>query len=419
MQTENTDVLVIGAGPAGSISAAMIHKAGLKVRVVEKEKFPRFVIGESLLPRCMEVLQDADLLETIKAKGFQEKFGAKFLKDDMVSDFNFSEQFTDGWKWTWQVQRADFDNALIQEVERRGVPVQFETTVTNIKFNEDESSETTVQKKDGSTETIKARFIIDASGYGRVIPRMFNLDKPSNLDPRKAIFAHVKDKHRHKFDEPNRIIVLIYAPGTWVWIIPFSNGVTSLGFVGSFDYFNNIPGDLTQQFETLINGNEYLKSRFSDVERIFEPRKLEAWSATTDKFFGKGFVLTGNVTEFLDPVFSSGVMFATVSSHTAAKLVIRKLKGENVDWSTDYTKFIQQGVDTFRTYVMAWYDGTLEKIFFAENPDLEVKRQICSVLAGYVWDQNNPFVKEHDTALDRTVRIIRYQNKVAKLNTKL
>src|SRR6187401_323994 len=111
--SEKIDVLVIGAGPAGSIAAAMIHKSGLSVRVVEKEKFPRFVIGESLLPRCMEVLEDANLLETIKAKGFQEKFGAKFLKGNDVSDFNFTDQFTDGWKWTWQVQRAEFDHALI------------------------------------------------------------------------------------------------------------------------------------------------------------------------------------------------------------------------------------------------------------------------------------------------------------------
>jgi flavin-dependent dehydrogenase len=416
MITENTDVLVIGAGPAGSIAAAMINKAGFQVRVVEREKFPRFVIGESLLPRCMEVLEDADLLETIKAKGFQEKFGAKFLLGDKVSDFNFSEQFSKGWTWTWQVQRAEFDNALIKEVEKRGVPVEFETTVIDIKIADDESSITTVQKKDGSTKTIKARFIIDASGYGRVIPRMFNLEKPSNLDPRKAVFAHVEDKHRMDFDEPNRIIVLIYAPGTWVWIIPFSNGVTSLGFVGSFDFFNTIPGDLAQQFKTLIEGNEYLKGRFGNVSWVFEPKKLEAWSATTDRFFGKGFILTGNVTEFLDPVFSSGVMFATVSSHIASKLVIRKLQGENIDWDTDYTKFIQQGVDTFRTYVMAWYDGTLEKIFFAENSDPQVKRQICSVLAGYVWDQENPFVREHDTALTKLVKILRYQGKVEALN---
>jgi len=404
--SKKIDVLVIGAGPAGSVSAAMVHKAGYSVRVVEREKFPRFVIGESLLPRCMEVLEDCGFLDAVKAKKFQEKFGAKFMKEDKVSDFNFSDQYSKGWTWTWQVQRAEFDLTLITEVARRGVPVDFETTVTAIEFLPDESSITTVQKKDGTTETIEARYIIDASGYGRVIPRLFNLDKPSNLDPRKAVFAHVNDVHRNNHDEPNRIIAVMYAPGVWSWIIPFSTGVTSLGFVGSFDYFNAMGGDPSSQFRTFIDGNAYLKKRFGDVDWVFEPRKLEAWSATTDKFYGHGFVLTGNVTEFLDPIFSSGVMFATVSSHIASKMVIRKLQGESVDWDNDYTHFIRQGVDTFRTYVMAWYDGTLEKIFFSKNPDPDIKRQICSVLAGYVWDQTNPYVKDHAGSLKRLVKLI-------------
>jgi hypothetical protein len=158
-----------------------------------------------------------------------------------------------------------------------------------------------------------------------------------------------------------------------------------------------------------------LKKRFGDVEWVFQPRKLEAWSATTDKFYGKGFVLTGNVTEFLDPIFSSGVMFATVSSHLASQLVIRKLKGESIDWDNDYTNFIRQGVDTFRTYVMAWYDGTLEKIFFSKNPDPNIKRQICSVLAGYVWDKSNPFVKDHALALKRLAKLIDVQEKLANI----
>jgi flavin-dependent dehydrogenase len=409
---KETDVLVIGAGPAGSIAAAMIHQAGLKVMAVEREKFPRFVIGESLLPRCMEVLEDAQLLEAVKAKQFQQKFGAKFLKDGDVADFNFSDQFTKGWNWTWQVPRAEFDLALTQEVQRKGVSVDFETTVIGIEFFEDESSITTVERKDGTRDQIKARFIVDASGYGRVIPRLFKLDKPSNLDPRKAVFAHVKDTHRMKFEEPNRIIVVMYAPGVWVWIIPFASGITSLGFVGSFGFFDNIKGGLDQQYKILINGNAYLKQRFGDVEWIFEPRKLEAWSATTEKFFGKGYVLTGNVTEFLDPIFSSGVMFATVSSHLASQLVIKKMKGEHVNWDEDYTKAIQQGVDTFRTYVMAWYDGTLEKIFFAKKPDLEIKRQICSVLAGYVWDQNNPYVRDHERAIKRLAKLIDVQQRM-------
>lgn len=408
MNIAETDVLVIGAGPAGSIAAAMINQAGFKVRVVEREKFPRFVIGESLLPRCMEVLDDAKMLDAVKAKNFQEKNGAKFLRaNNDIADYNFSEQFTQGWSWTWQVPRAEFDTALATEIQRRSVPLDFQTTVTDIKILENEESLTTVESVDGRKEQIRARFIVDASGYGRVIPRLFKLEKPSTLDPRKAIFAHVTDAHRASFEEPNRITIVVYAPGVWVWVIPFSNGNASVGFVGNHAFFENYNGDLTQQFKALVDGMPYLKNRFGDATFLFEPRKLESWSSISEKFYGNGYVLTGNVTEFLDPVFSSGVMFATVSSHQASKLVIRKLRGESVDWQRDYTEMLEKGVNTFRAFVKGWYDGTLETIFFTHEPDPLIKRQITSVLAGYVWDENNPFVKNPDAALQSLVKKIK------------
>lgn len=413
MKKNKTDVLIIGAGPAGTIAASLIHKAGLDVRVVERMKFPRFVIGESMLPRCMEVLQEAELLDAVAAMNFQQKSGAKFRMGDEVADYKFADQFTSGWQWTWQVPRAEFDHALAKEVERKGVNIDFEATVTDIHFNGDEPSVTLVEHKDGIQEEIEAKFIIDASGYGRVIPKVLGFENKSSLDPRRAVFAHVKDVNRLEFDEPNRITVVVYQPGVWVWMIPFSNGNTSVGFVGSHAFFEKYAGDPKAQFNALIQGSPFLKNRFRDAGFIFEPRVLESWSSASDKFYGDGYVLTGNVTEFLDPIFSSGVMFAAVSSHLASTLVIRKLKGENIDWEKEYTGKLHQGVNTFRAFVAAWYDGTLEKIFFVKEPDPLIKRQICSVLAGYVWDLENPFVKEPEVALKRLVKYIeagkRYQ----------
>jgi flavin-dependent dehydrogenase len=405
---KHTDVLVIGAGPAGTIAAASIHKAGYSVEIVEKLKFPRFVIGESLLPRCMEALEEAGLLEAVKAKHFQEKFGAKFVLGDKVCDFNFTEQHSNGWTWTWQVPRAEFDQTLATACEAMGIPVHFEQEVTAIKINDDGSSETTVVDKDGNEEVYHARFIVDGSGYGRVIPRLFNLERPSTLPARQTLFAHFQDLHREQVsDEPNRITIHIYNETTWIWVIPFSNGITSVGFVGFPDFFESLEGSMEEKLRYLINSHGPLQQRFGDCPMCFEPREIKAWSVTTDRFYGKGFVLTGNVTEFLDPVFSSGVTLASVSAQNAARLVIRELQGEVVDWEKEYMEVCMQGVEVFRTFVNSWYNGDLHDIFFSRNQNPDMRRQICSVLAGYVWDDTNPFVQHHEKNVKTLARYIR------------
>ena len=196
--------------------------------------------------------------------------------------------------------------------------------------------------------------------------------------------------------EPNRITVYVHNATTWIWVIPFSNGNTSVGYVGNPEFFEQFTGSEEEKFRQLIAAQPELQDRFSNSVMMWEPRTLQSWSVTTDTFYGKGFVLTGNVTEFLDPVFSSGVTLASVSAQLAAKLVIRQLNGETVDWHQEYMKQMQLGVDVFRTYVNGWYDGSLFNIFFAENRSPEIMSQICSVLAGYVWDEENPFVKNHE-----------------------
>jgi flavin-dependent dehydrogenase len=416
------DVLVIGAGPAGTVAASIVHKAGFSVTIVEKQTFPRFVIGESLLPRCMEALDEAGFLDAVRAAGFQEKGGAKFEKNGKICDYSFADAFTTGWTWTWQVPRAEFDKILADTAEAQGVPIRYQSTVTAIRFHPDHASVTTIEDPSGAVTEIAARFIIDGSGYGRVIPRLFNLDKPSSLPPRKAVFVHSKDLKRAAADEPNRITIVVHKPGVWIWIIPFSNGNTSIGFVGDPTFFeataaNGAPaasaapaGTPEAQMRALIASSPYIADRFAGAEFIWEPRTLQSWSSTTERFYGDGYVLTGNVTEFLDPVFSSGVTLATVSSQLAAHLVIRTLGGESVDWDKEYTEVMQQGVNTFRTYVNTWYEGVLDTIFFADDQDPLIKSQICSVLAGYVWDMSNPYVKNHATAVYKLASLITFRD---------
>ena len=408
MAFEEIDVLVIGAGPSGTVAASIVNQAGYSVRIVEKTMFPRFVIGESLLPRCMEALDAAGFVPALEAQGFQKKFGAKFVKGEQIADFNFSNKFSAGWDWTWQVPRADFDTLLATEVQKMGVPVHFETEVTGIEFFGTDSV-TKVVGPAGEERNIKARFIIDASGYGRVIPRLFSLDRPSNLPGRKTLFAHFEDPHRYDFDEPDRITIVSHEGEVWAWVIPFSNGYTSVGFVGNPAFFEPFEGSVSEQLRQIIKTNDFTNRRFADSAFVMEPRVLEGWSVTTDRFFGDGFVLTGNVTEFLDPIFSSGVTLATVSGHRAAQLVCQQLAGESVDWQQDYVEPTMQGVNAFRSYVMGWYNGTLQDIIYAANPDPEIKRQICSVLAGYVWDLENPYVKHHARVLGSLAKLVRME----------
>ena len=409
---KKTNVLVIGAGPSGTVAASIIKKAGYEVIIVEKTQFPRFVIGESLLPRCLDALEEAELLDAVKAKNFQEKTGAKFVLKDALCDFSFKDQFTTGYNYAFQVQRADFDKVLADTCEKMGIPIYYKSEVTNIAFAEDGSSVTTIKKEDGSSFEIAADFIVDGSGYGRVIPKMFGLERPAQLPERKTIFSHIEDPNRHELEEPNRIVIYAQDNDCWIWTIPFSNGVTSVGFVALPEYFEKYghDDDIEAKYRSMIAAEPKLAKRFENATLRFEPKTLQSWSATTSTFYGNGFVLTGNVTEFLDPIFSSGVTLAASSAQIAANLVIKHLKGEAVDWQKDYQEYMLQGVDVFRTYVNAWYDGSLYKIFFADNKDKEIQSQICSVLAGYVWDQSNPFVKNHNKAVKSLVHFLEMQH---------
>lgn len=415
MLQEYVDVLVIGAGSSGCVSASYLHKNNVKVKVVEKTKFPRLVVGESLIPRVMDHFSEAGFFETLDAMNFEKKPGARFIRGEEICIFDFSNKYGDGWDWTWQVPRGDFDNTLAQEVVRKGIDLEFESEVISVAF-EGKNSTTVVKDKDGNLKQIHAKFIIDSSGYGRVLPRLLDLDTPSKLDPHSSIFTHVKDINRPDGIEGTQISFDILETQVWLWVIPFSNGNTSLGVVGPTEFINSLSenNDTREALNNAIKLSDFYIKRFGGVDFLFEPVKLENYSRSVKKMYGDGFALTGNSSEFLDPVFSSGVAFATESGMLAAKLYLKEHQGIAVDWEEDFTGYMKRGIAVFTTYVKEWYTGNLQTLFFhqPENPD--VKQKICSVLAGYVWDETNPFVKKHDNVIKNMAYMINAEKEMSE-----
>ena len=405
---ENTDVLIIGAGPSGSVAAAYLREKNIKVIVLEKTQFPRIVVGESLIPRSMDHFEEAGLLPYLEKQNFEVKPGARFIRGEQICIFDFSKKFGKGQDWTWQVPRADFDMTLADAIIDKGADLRFNEEVIDVQF-EGKKSITTVKKQNGETYQINAKFLIDASGYGRVLPRLLNIDSPSKLNPHSAIFTHIDDVRRPEGREGTQISFDIIETKVWLWVIPFSNGKTSVGIVGPTDYINQLSTnqDTTEALQNAIQKSDFYVNRFGNLPFEFNPIWLKNYSAAVTKMFGDGYVLTGNSTEFLDPVFSSGVCFATESGLKAAKLAIKEITGDKVDWQTDYEDYMKEGIDVFTTYVQEWYTGNLQELFFhqPENPD--VKEKICAVLAGYVWNKENPFVKKHYSVIRNMAHLIR------------
>ena len=408
MLIENTDVLIIGAGPSGSVAAAYLRQNNINVIVLEKMQFPRIVVGESLIPRSMDHFEETGLLPYLEKQNFEVKPGARFIRGNEICIFDFSQKFGEGKDWTWQVPRADFDKTLANAIVDKGADLRFNEEVIDVQF-EDKNSTTTVKKQNGETYQINAKFLIDASGYGRVLPRLLNIDSPSKLNPHSAIFAHIDDIRRPKGQEGTQISFDIIETKVWLWVIPFSNGKTSVGIVGPTEYINQLSTDqnTTEALQNAIKKSDFYVNRFGDLPFEFDPIWLKNYSAAVTKMFGEGYVLTGNSTEFLDPVFSSGVCFATESGLKAAKLAVKELKGENVDWQKDYEDYMKEGIAVFTTYVQEWYTGNLQELFFHRPENPEVKEKICAVLAGYVWNKENPFVKKHNNVIKNMAHLIK------------
>ncbi|ESS73467.1 tryptophan 2-halogenase CmdE [Methyloglobulus morosus KoM1] len=401
-------VIIIGAGPSGSIAGALLQNKGYQAVILEREKFPRFSIGESLLPQCMEFIEQAGMLQAVHDAGFQLKTGADFIVGDRRSEFYFSDKFSPGFDTTYQVQRASFDALLASEAQRQGCVIHWQHQVTAADFSGARPM-LTVTDEQGARYPIDADFVLDASGFGRVLPRLLDLDRPSSFPVRQALFTHLEDRIDDEGYDRNQIRIIVHPDmaDVWYWLIPFGNGRCSLGVVGESDIFNAIVGDQAHVFHTLVAQEPSLRALLHNAQFDTAINGIKGYSANVSQLFGQGYALLGNAGEFLDPVFSSGVTIAMKSASLAADVLDRQFQGQPVDWRCEFAEPLQKGVDTFRTYVTAWYEGGLQDVIFYNHQQPNIKAMICSILAGYVWDESNPYVKNSQARLKTLVELCR------------
>ncbi|WP_118183550.1 NAD(P)/FAD-dependent oxidoreductase [Paraburkholderia phosphatilytica] len=394
-QADNTfDVAIIGAGPAGAVAAALLRKAGRSVLVLERQHFPRFSIGESLLPQSMAYLEEAGMLQAVVEAGFQYKNGAHFVWRDQTATIDFRDKHTPGWGTTYQVERALFDDLLVRCAAEQGAVVRFGHTVRSMQTGD--APVLDVIDEAGNAYEVRSRFVFDASGFGRVLPRLLNLESPTGMPTRAAIFTHVRDGLPLDATDRNKITIATHPVhrDVWFWMIPLAGGKSSVGCVAHAAFLDVPEAEREAKLRALIQEEPTLARLIGDAPFLMPVRQIGGYAANVERLHGPGYALLGNAGEFLDPVFSSGVTIALRSAHLAVHTLERQLNGETVDWLASYDVPLRKGIDTFRVFVETWYTGELQDIIYYPRQTATIRRMLSAILAGYAWDETNPYVAE-------------------------
>jgi flavin-dependent dehydrogenase len=379
------DVVVVGGGPGGSSTAAFLAERGLSVALFEREAFPRFHVGESLMPATMLVLEEMGLRHEIDGRGFQLKYGAAFIDEENGKTQTF--YFLPGQKWpnyTYQVPRAEFDTMLLEHARKRGVTVHQPATVEAAVFDAD--GVTVTASAEGETVTVRAAVLVDASGRdGFMASRYGERRRIPNLG-KVALFAHYRGARRAPGLEEGNIRIYAFKDG-WCWWIPLANDLTSVGAVCHARTVREWTGDMAGLFDSMIARSRGVSENLAGAVRITPVHTTANFAYHNSPVIADRFLAVGDAIAFVDPIFSGGVYIALRTGQLAATAIAEAFTAGDFGRARfgGYERRVRRGLDPLFKFIHKYYEPAFFHLFMHPRDTLGMYVAVLNVLSGGNW----------------------------------
>jgi flavin-dependent dehydrogenase len=375
LSNSNPDVVVIGGGPAGSTAATLIAQQGYRVELFEREIFPRFHIGESLIPETYWVLERLNMLPKMRASHFVQKHSVQFVNASgkQSAPFYFWDNKPHECSQTWQVVRSEFDKMMLDNAREHGVAAHEGVRVRDVILENARAVGVIIQEADGSTREVRAQVVVDASGQSGLLMNKFKLRVWDPVLNKGAIWTYWQGAYRDtgRNEGATSVLQLENRQG-WFWYIPLHDNRVSIGVVGPFDYLFEGRENHEQTYHEEVEKCAAIKQRIEGAERITGYFATRDYTYRAEKVAGDGWILIGDAFGFLDPLYSSGVLLALKSGEMAADAIVEGLANGNTSAAQlgKWGPTLNQGIDRMRRLVCEYYNGFSFGKFMREYPEM-------------------------------------------------